>query len=74
MVTVALLVRLPLTPVRVKVKVPAGVDAAVVTVSVDEPLPVIEVGLNAAVAPVGKPLALKLTTPVKPLRAVVENV
>jgi hypothetical protein len=73
-VTVVLCVRLPLTPVRVRVYAPAGVEVEVVTVSVDEPPPVIVVGLNAAVAPVGNPLALKVTTPVKPLTAVVVKV
>jgi hypothetical protein len=37
---------------------------------VEEPLPVIEGGLKFAVAPLGKPLALQATVPLKPLAAV----
>ncbi|HXA13321.1 MAG TPA: hypothetical protein VNW93_14255 [Mycobacterium sp.] len=45
--------------------------ALVVTLRVLLPAPpLIEVGLNAALAPVGSPLALKLTVPVKPPDAV----
>jgi hypothetical protein len=40
--------------------------AEVVTVIVDEPDPVTEAGLKDAVAPVGSPLALRVTTPEKP--------
>jgi hypothetical protein len=41
--------------------------ALVVTLMVLPPAPpLIEVGLNVAVAPEGSPLALKLTLPVKP--------
>jgi hypothetical protein len=32
------------------------------------PLPVIDVGVNVAVAPVGSPLAANVTTPMKPFR------
>jgi hypothetical protein len=51
--------------------VPAGVVELVVTLMalLPEP-PVIEVGLNVAVAPVGSPLALKATLPVKPFAGV----
>jgi hypothetical protein len=38
----------------------------VVTVTVEEPELVIEVGLKLALAPEGKPLALKATVPVNP--------
>jgi len=36
------------------------------TVSVDDPDVVTELGLKLAVAPEGRPLALRLTVPVKP--------
>ena len=39
---------------------------AVVTVNVDDPDVVIELGLNVAVAPAGSPLAVRATVPVKP--------
>ena len=42
-----------------------GVVAKVETVKVDDPDPVTEVGLNEAVAPVGRPVNVKLTVPVK---------
>ena len=48
-------------PVIVSVYVPAGVLAAVVTVSVDEPEFAMYVGTNAAVAPDGNPLTDKFT-------------
>lgn len=60
-VTVVECVRLPLVPVIVKVKVPAGVVALVVTDMVDDPEPVTEAGLKLALAPAGNPLTLKLT-------------
>ncbi len=43
-----------------------GVEVAVVTVSVDDPGVMIELGLKLAVAPEGCPLALRLTIPVNP--------
>ena len=60
----------PLFPAMPRLKVPAGVVVKVVTVMVDVPLPAMVAGLNDAVAPEGKPVALKGTLPVKPLRAV----
>ena len=42
---------------------------AVLTVSVEEAAPVTEVGLKLPVAPVGKPLTLKVTEPLKPFKA-----
>jgi hypothetical protein len=48
---------------------PTGVLELVVTVSVDAPEPVSEVGLNPAVAPVGNPLTLNPTVPVNPFNA-----
>jgi hypothetical protein len=62
-------VRLPLVPVIVSVDVPVGVLLLVVTVMVDVPLPLIVVGKKLAAAPVGKPLAPKVTVPVNPLSA-----
>jgi hypothetical protein len=38
---------------------------------VEEPEVVTEVGLNEAVAPVGSPLTLKVTVPVKPFVGVI---
>ncbi len=61
----------PLVPVIVIVDVPTGVVLAVVTVMVEEPEPVTDGGLKEAVAPVGNPLAVKVTVPVKPLSAVI---
>ncbi len=67
--TVVVCVRLPLTPLMVRVLVPAGVLVAVVTVSVDEPDPVTDVGLKAPVAPEGSPLTVNATLPLNPLSA-----
>ena len=53
----------------VSVDVPAGVALPAVIVSVELVPALIEVGLNKAVAPVGRPLTLKLTDPVNPFRA-----
>jgi len=63
-VTEAVCVRLPLVPVTVTEKLPVDVAAVVVTVIVEEV--VAALGLKLAVAPLGNPLALKLTDPVKP--------
>jgi hypothetical protein len=54
----------PLVPVTVRVEVPAGVLAAVVTVMVELPERVTEAGLKDALAPVGKPVAARLIVPV----------
>jgi hypothetical protein len=67
--TVVVCVTLPLTPVIVTVDVPAGVLPAVVTVSVELPAPVTVAGAKLAVAPVGSPLALSVTTPANPFNA-----
>ena len=59
----------PFVPVTVMTTGAAGTGAlaAAVNVSVLVPLPpVIEAGLKAAVTPVGRPLALRATSPVKP--------
>ncbi len=66
--------RLPLVPVMVSVELPSGVEAEVATVSVELPAPLIDVGLNVAVAFAGNPVKLKATLPVKPLMAAVETV
>jgi hypothetical protein len=56
------------------VDVPAGVDPVVETVNVDEPEPLTDAGLKLAAAPLGEPLALSDTAPLKPFKAVVEMV
>jgi hypothetical protein len=61
--------RVPLVPVMVSVEVPTGVVLAVVTVSVEVPLPLIVAGEKLAVAPVGNPLAPRVTVPVNPFSA-----
>jgi hypothetical protein len=47
----------PAAPVTVIVDVPAGVDAEVVRVNVDEHVGLHDAGENAAVAPLGRPEA-----------------
>lgn len=67
-VAVAVCVRLPLIPVMVRVYVPGGVLVPVVTERVD----VEAAGLGAKLppAPVGNPVTLSVTWPVKPLLGV----
>jgi hypothetical protein len=72
--TVAACASVPLVPVIVTVDVPVGVLPAVATIKVDVLPGLIEAGLKVAVAPLGKPLALKVRVPLKPLRAVVFTV
>ena len=55
--------RLPLTPVTVRVELPAGVELAVVTDNVEEPP--LE-GEKLPVAPDGKPVTFSDTEPLKP--------
>jgi hypothetical protein len=43
-------------------------------VSVEDPEPLMEVGLKLAVAPEGKPLALSATVPVKPFCGATDTV
>jgi hypothetical protein len=62
-------VKLPLVPVIVKINVPVWVLDAVCTVSVLLPEPVTALGLKLAEVWFGKPLTLRLTVPVKPLKA-----
>jgi hypothetical protein len=70
-VTMAVCVRAPLVPVMVTVELPVDVLAVVVMVRVELlPPGVIDVGLNVGVAPVGRPVALKVTAPVNPFNAV----
>jgi hypothetical protein len=73
-VTVAECDRLPSVPVIVRVYVPVGVVVAVETVSVECPEVETDAGLKLAVAPVGKPLTLRFTVPVKPLRGLIDAV
>src|SRR5580700_11210764 len=68
-VTVAVCVSEPLVPVIVKVGLPVGVLLVVVTVSVEVPDPLTDEGENDGVAPLGSPLALRLTAPLNPLIA-----
>ena len=56
----------PLVPLMLKVNVPDGVLLVVEIVTTVLPLAVIEVGLNVAVVFAGKPLTLKVTTPLNP--------
>jgi hypothetical protein len=57
-------VRLPLTPVIVRVYVPNGTLASVVTESVDTA--VAGFGVKLPAAPVGSPVMLSVTWPLKP--------
>jgi hypothetical protein len=65
-VTVVEWLSVPLVPVMVTVELPTGVLPLVVTVIVDDPDPLTDVGLNVAVAPVGSPLAVKTVLPANP--------
>jgi hypothetical protein len=64
----------PSVPVIVRGYVPVGVVDAVEIVSVEFPEVVIDAGLKLAVAPAGKPLTLRFTVPVKPLRGAIDAV
>ncbi len=70
--TVVVRVSTPLTPVMVIVLLPPGVAAVVVTTSVVEAAA--GFGVNSAVAPAGRPLTLKATSPVNPPPGVIEIV
>jgi hypothetical protein len=63
-VIVVVCVKLPEVPVTVTVTVPVGV--ALLVVNVSALVPVAGFGLNAAVAPLGNPVADRLTLPVNP--------
>ena len=69
-VTVVAWARVPLVAVIVMGYDPAGVELRVVIVRVEDPEPLIVLGLKLALAPDGKPLALKLTLPLNPFKAV----
>ena len=64
--TVVECVTAPEVPVTVMLEVAIGVAEVVAIVSVDVPV-VSEAGLNAQVAPAGRPLQLSVTVPVNPL-------
>lgn len=57
--------KLPLSPVMASVLLPVGVELVVEMLSVEVPAPVIEAGLKPVVAPVGCPVTLKATFPLK---------
>jgi hypothetical protein len=65
-VTEAVRTFVPFVPLIVNGYVPATVVPVVRTVSVDVPEVVTEVGANVGVAPVGSPVTLIVTAPVKP--------
>jgi len=64
--TAVVSVVLPEVPVTVMLYVPVAVDEATVIFMVEVPVPVIDVGLNATVTPVGWPVAVKETAESKP--------
>jgi hypothetical protein len=68
-VTLAECVSDPLVPVILIVGLPVGVLAVVVMVSVELPDVVMYVGAKEGEAPVGKPVAVKLTWPLNPFSA-----
>jgi hypothetical protein len=66
--------KLPLVAVIVTALVPVGEFFAAVIVSVVLPVPFTVSGLNEAVVRCGRPLTLKLTTPLKPAEGVIVTV
>jgi hypothetical protein len=56
----------PLEALTLKLDVPTAVPEPVVTVMVVDPAPASVEGLKLAVAPLGRPVAEKLTVPLKP--------
>ena len=64
--------KVPEVPLIVTVEVPG--DAALLAASVNVLAPVVLVGLNVAVTPLGMPVAESATLPVKPLRGLTEMV
>jgi hypothetical protein len=64
--TVVVSTVLPEVPFTVMLYVPGAVDEDTVTVIVELPAPVIEVGLKVTVTPLGCPLADKAMVPLKP--------
>lgn len=61
---------LPITPVTVKLYEPAGVECDVEILSVEDPEPLIELGVKVAVAPLGRDEILNGMLPGNPLGAV----
>ena len=72
--TVVLCVTVLLVPVIVSTNVPVPLFRLVVMVSVDEPVPVTELGENVALARFGNPDTLNATLPLKPLLGVTVTV
>jgi len=68
-VTAVVLICEPLVPVIVSIELLTGVLVIVLTFKVEVDPGPIEPGLNVAVAPDGKPLAVKSTDPLNPLVA-----
>ena len=68
-VTVVECCKLPDVPEIVTVYVPGGVEEEVVTFAVEVPDVLTVAGLKPAEAPVGNPLAPRVTVPVNPFRA-----
>src|SRR5579872_4238988 len=68
-VTVVVCVSNPLVPVIDSKYDPATVLDVVLTVSVEAPEPVTDVGLKPAVVPAGNPLTLSPTEPLNPFKA-----
>jgi hypothetical protein len=64
----------PLVPVMVSVELDTGVPVVVVTVRVEFPEPVTEVGAKVLVAPAGVPEIPRLTVLAKPFRAPIVTV
>jgi hypothetical protein len=67
----AVWVSVPLVAVTASGYVPVAVVAVAVTVNVEEPEPVTDVGAKDPLAPVGNPLTLNDTLPLKPLLGVI---
>ena len=67
--TFAVRVTAPLVPVIVTEYVPAAAPLVVVIPSVEDPAPETEEGVNEPVTPLGSPLALRATVPLKPFSA-----
>jgi hypothetical protein len=67
-------VTVPLASVIVIGKDPVAALDVVVTLSVEAPAPVTEVGLNVPDAPAPKPEALRLTVPLNPFTALTVTV
>jgi hypothetical protein len=68
-VALAACVKDPLAAVTVRVKLPVGVAATVVTMSVELPEPLMLVGEKEAEAPEGSPVTARPTVPEKPFSA-----